>query len=718
MVNPKTPKHDPANEANERRVITLRRELNEHNYRYHVLDAPIIPDAEYDKLFRELLELEENHPELKSLDSPTQRVGGVLLKNFPEVIHQVPMLSLDNAFTEEEVINFDRKIKERLSLNRSHKDRFDIDSSENIEYMCEPKLDGLAVSLIYENGLFVKGSTRGDGARGEEITENLRTIGTIPLRLTANIHHHTHNKAFLPAFNIQKDIPRYLEVRGEVYISRSGFKKLNEEALKNNEKIFSNPRNAAAGSLRQLDSRMTAKRPLSFFAYSLAAIDPKMSLASQSENLEFLKVLGFPICSENKKVKGVGECIAFYNDLLKRRNNLPFEIDGIVYKVNHLNFQEQLGFVSRAPRFAIAHKFPAEERITTVLDVEFQVGRTGSVNPVARLEPVFVGGALVRNATLHNIEEVERKDIRIHDTVIVRRAGDVIPEVVSVVIEKRPKNTRKITLPTVCPVCGSEVVKTPEEAVARCVGGLFCAAQRKENIVHFASRRAMDIDGLGIKIVELLVDKHLLQNVADIYYLKPDVLAELDRMGKKSANNLIMAIENSKKRPFAKFLYALGIREVGEATAQLLANHFGDLPPLLQATEESLMQIPDIGPVVASHIHHFFKDKHNLDVIRKLEEAEVRWPITAINQKNQTLATMPLFGKTFVITGTLTSLTREEAKERLQHLGAKVTDSISKKTDYLVVGVDAGSKLSKAQSLGVALLTEEAFKELLNVHTT
>lgn len=732
MVNRQPPNQSKQNTSNHIDVRVsaskLRALINEHNYRYHVLDAPTIPDSEYDKLFRELLELEKQHPDLKTLDSPTQRIGGQPLKGFGQVIHKVPMLSLENAFSEEDVFDFDRKIRERLKIDitldinkdkGSNRDRnSDASRDSNIEYICEPKLDGLAVTLIYEEGLLVKGATRGDGARGEDITENLRTISSIPLHLFREQSQPNSPKASLTA------IPNYLEVRGEVYISRAGFKKLNEEALAQGEKTFANPRNAAAGSLRQLDSKITAKRPLSFFAYSVAessmssmpsvsSIDPNERVLSQTANLQLLKDLGFPICPLNKKVQGIKACIEFYEALLKKRSNLPYEIDGVVYKVNRLDFQEQLGFVSRAPRWAIAHKFPAEEVLSTILDVEFQVGRTGSINPVARLEPVFVAGALVRNATLHNIEEIERKDIRIADQVIVRRAGDVIPEVVSVVLDKRPPKTKKITLPKFCPVCGSEVIKIPEEAVARCMGGLVCGAQRKENIVHFASRRAMDIDGLGDKIVEMLVDKGLLKSVADIYYLKAESLAELDRMGKKSAENLIQAIENSKKRTFAKFLYALGIREVGEATAELLARHFQDLPPILLATEENLMEIPDIGPVVASHIHAFFQDKHNIEIIEKLRQAGVSWPIQKPSFEQGPADSLPLFGKTFVLTGTLNALTRDEAKERLKALGAKVTDSISKNTSFLVLGEDAGSKLAKAQSLGVKILSEEALMKLL-----
>ncbi len=714
--NPKNPVKKPVLDQ----ILALRREINEHNFRYYVLDAPTIPDAEYDKLFRALIDLENTNPELKTLDSPTLRIGGEPVKNFGQVEHQIPMLSLDNAFNEEEVIDFDRKLKERLE-----RDNINI---EQVEYICEPKLDGLAVSLIYENGIFVKGATRGDGARGEDITENLRTIATIPLTIVdtqiiqlKNTKQRESRQLFLSnqSQNNQKSmssLPHFLEVRGEVFILKEDFKKLNQTALENGEKSFANPRNAAAGSLRQLDSKVTASRPLSFFAYSLASTgDEELKISTQSGNLEFLKNIGFPICPENKNVRGVKGCIEFYRSLLARRNSLPYEIDGIVYKVDDLACQEQLGFVSRAPRWAIAHKFPAEEMLSTILDVEFQVGRTGSITPVARLEPVFVGGALVRNATLHNIEEIERKDIRIGDTVIVRRAGDVIPEVVSVVLDRRAKKVQKITLPRHCPVCGSEVIKAPEEAVARCMGGLVCAAQRKENIVHFASRRAMDIDGLGIKIVEMLVDKGLLQSVADIYHLKVETLAELERMGKKSAENLVQAIEHSKERPFAKVLYALGIREVGEATAQLLANHFGDLPPLIEATEVSLMEIPDIGPVVASHIHGFFHDKRNISIIKQLKEAGVRWPVKIKNGQDakKSVESLPLFGKTFVLTGSLTNFTREEAKERLQELGAKVTDSVSKNTNFLVAGEEAGSKLKKAEGLGVKILTEDEFKKMI-----
>lgn len=680
----KTPK---ASTSVKTRIQELQRELNEHGYRYYVLDAPTIPDSEYDCLFAELVELEEEHPELKSPDSPTQRVGGVPLKGFTQVTHQIPMLSLENGFNEEEILNFDKRIHDRLKLPLN----------EDIAYIAEPKLDGLAVTLHYEDGIFVQGATRGDGATGEKITENLRTIGHIPLVLQ-------------PKSGV--DIPKSIEVRGEVYMTKAGFRKLNEEARRKEEKLFANPRNAAAGSLRQLDSKITASRPLSFFVYSLASINsksPQSLFKTHSENLAYLKSLGFPICPENKVVKGISACLHFYEGLLKRRNTLPYETDGVVYKVDDLALQDRLGFVSRAPRWAIAHKFPAEEMLTEILDVEFQVGRTGSVNPVARLNPVFVGGALVQNATLHNMDEIERKDVRVGDTVIVRRAGDVIPEVVSVVLDRRPPTARKVKLPKHCPVCGSEVIRTPGEAVARCMGELNCPAQRKEGIIHFASRRAMDIEGLGIKLVDKLVEVGLLETMADIYQLKKNALAELERFGEKSAENLINAIEKSKKTTFAKFLYALGIREVGEATAQTLAHYFVNLEALMAASEEDLLQIQDVGPVMASYIYSFFQDKSNQRIIKRLLDSGIEWPVI----EKRSLETLPFNEQTFVLTGTLTQLTREEAKEKLQALGAKVTDSVSKKTNYLVVGEDAGSKLAKAQSLGVTILNEEEFLELL-----
>lgn len=665
----------------QKRIEKLRSELNEHNVRYYVLDSPTIPDAEYDRLFRELVELENQYPELKTLDSPTQRVGGSPLKNFQQVTHGVPMLSLDNAFSSEEVYEFERRILDRL---KSH---------QILQYVCEPKLDGLAISLIYEKGLLISGATRGDGVIGEQITENLRTIPSIPLRLQGQF------------------LPDLLEVRGEVFMPKAGFKAFNERAKKKGEKEFVNPRNAAAGSVRQLDSKITAQRPLSFFAYGIAQfISSKVSAPTfHSQALEFLKTLGIPICPEYRVVKGIQACLDFYQSLQIKRGQLPYEIDGVVYKVDDLALQEKLGFVSRAPRFAIAHKFPAEEMLSEILGVDFQVGRTGTLTPVARLKPVLVGGATVSNATLHNMDEIERKDVQIHDTVIVRRAGDVIPEVVSVVLEKRPKHTKAVKLPKVCPVCGSDVIREEGEAAARCMGGLFCAAQRKEAIKHFASRRAFDIEGLGTKMVDLLVDHQLIQSVADIYTLKVSDIIDLERMGKKSAENLIEAIENSKKTTFPKFLYALGIREVGEATALALANHFTELKSLMKADELALQQVADVGPVVASHIQAFFQQSHNLEVIEKLLSLGIHWPkIEKISSK-----ALPLLGQTFVLTGTLSTLSREEAKEKLSALGAKISESVSSKTSYVVAGEAAGSKLTKAEALGIPILDEKSLLNLL-----
>lgn len=667
------------------RLKALKQEIHHHNYRYYVLDDPIIPDSEYDRLFRELLKLEAEYPELKTEDSPTQRVGGEPIKKFQQITHKVPMLSLDNAFSDEALMDFDRRIHDKLN------------TTAPIDYICEPKLDGLAVSLYYKNGIFIQGATRGDGLVGESITENIRTIASIPLRL----ENQKENDQWIPS---------ELEVRGEVYMTKKVFKALNNEAEALGEKLFANPRNAAAGSLRQLDSRITAKRHLSFFAYGIGGGEvPPSQNQKHSENLDFLKSLGFPVSPLNKVVKGIQACIEYYDDLAEKRPHLPYEIDGVVYKVDKLAEQVQLGFVSRAPRFAIAHKFQAQEVLTEILEVEFQVGRTGSVNPVARLKPVFVGGATVSNATLHNMDEVHRKDIRLGDTVIVRRAGDVIPEVVSVILERRPQNAKKVILPKFCPICGSHVIKEKDEAVARCTGGLVCSAQRKEAIRHFASRRALDIEGLGDKIVEMLVQVGLLNDVADIYKLKLEEVAALERMGEKSAENLIKAIEKSKSTTFAKFLYALGVREVGEATAQILANHFKNLTALIAANEDELQQIQDIGPIVASHIHHFFKESNNIKMIEQLLKAGIHWPMIKTTLKTD----HALADKTFVITGTLDTLSREEAKEKLIAVGAKITESVSKKTDYVVVGNQPGSKLAKAQALNLTILNEEELLKLL-----
>lgn len=663
------------------RAKALRSELNEHNYRYYVLDAPTVPDAAYDILFQELQQLELQYPALKTMDSPTQRVGAPPRKDFPEVTHVVPMLSLDNAFSEESVQDFDKRIHARLKTEGV------------IQYTCEPKLDGLAVTLLYENGIFVMGATRGDGVSGEQITENLRTISAIPLKLQGT------------------KIPLLLEVRGEVFMPTAGFETLNKNAIAKGEKQFANSRNAAAGSLRQLDSQITAKRPLNFFAYAIARVEGlDQEFESQSESLNQLHQWGFPICPENQVAQGVWGCLAFYHVLMERRHSLPYQIDGIVYKVDNLDLQRQLGFVSRAPRFAIAHKFPAEEAITELLDVDFQVGRTGALTPVARLKPVFVGGVTISNATLHNMDEIERKNICIHDIVIVRRAGDVIPEVASSIIERRPSHAKQIALPTQCPVCGSDVIREAGEAAARCMGGLGCSAQQKEAILHFSARRAMNIDGLGSKIVDQLVDVGLVKTVADIYKLNIDVLSQLERMGLKSAENLIESINKSKKTTFPRFLFALGIREVGETTAQVLASHFPDLEAIRVADEVVLQAVPDIGPVVAAHIVMFFRQPDNLEVIQQLCASGVYWPAPT----RKSIAEQPLKDQTFVLTGTLTSLSREHAKERLQALGAKISESVSKKTNYVVVGESPGSKLAKAESLGVKILDEDQFLAILN----
>jgi len=662
-----------------KRVKQLHETLNEYNYQYYVLDDPSVPDAEYDKLFNELKTLESHHPDLITQDSPTQRVGAAPLKQFDEVQHVIPMLSLENAFTEEDVAAFDQRIHDRLRLN------------EEIEYVCEPKMDGLAVSLRYEKGFLVTAATRGDGERGEDITVNMRTITMLPLKLRGDSY------------------PDVLEVRGEVFMPKKSFAELNERSEKLGEKVFQNPRNAAAGSLRQLDPKITATRPLAIVCYSLGDVSNWPIPKLQSEVLAWLKQLGFPVNNDYKKVTGLKATLQFYDNLAAKREKLSYEIDGVVYKVNNLDYQKRLGFVSRAPRWAIAHKFPAEEVLTTVLDVEFQVGRTGALTPVARLEPVFVSGVTVCNATLHNMDEVHRKDVHIGDTVIVRRAGDVIPEVVSAIKSKRPANAKAIRLPKSCPVCGSAIEQVEGEAVARCTGGFSCPAQRKEAIRHFASRRAMDIEGLGEKLVDQLVESQLVQNIADIYSLSLKDVADLERMGKKSAENLLEAIEKSKKTTLARFLYSLGIREVGEATAKQLAKNFGELDPIFEATEESLQDIEDIGPVVAKYIVAFFSDKNNQALIANLIKSGIHWEKIVIDKN-----ALPLSGQTFVLTGSLNSLSRDEAKDRLERLGAKVSGSVSAKTQFVVAGSDAGSKLSKAKQLGVPILNEDDLLNLLN----
>jgi DNA ligase (NAD+) len=662
----------------QRRAATLREQINYHNYRYYVLDNPEIPDAEYDRLLRELEGLEAEYPDLVTTDSPTQRVGAAPLKEFSEVRHEVPMLSLSNAFSEEELEAFDRRARERLG-------------SDRITYAAEPKLDGLAISLLYENGVLVRAATRGDGTTGEDVTQNVRTIDSVPLRL------------------LGKGYPARLEVRGEVILSKRNFAELNRRQEQHGEKTFANPRNAAAGSLRQLDSRVTANRPLEMYCYGVGLVEQGSLPDRHSEILEQFGDWGLRVSPGIKVVKGWDGCNDYYRSMLERRDQLPYEVDGVVYKVDRIAQQETLGYVSRAPRWALAHKFPAQEEMTKLLAIDVQVGRTGAVTPVARLEPVSVGGVTVTNATLHNQDEIERKDVRIGDTVIVRRAGDVIPEVVSVVTSRRPKHARKFTMPEKCPVCGSDVVRLEGEAVARCTGGLYCAAQRREAIRHFASRRAMDIDGLGEKLIEQMDDKGLIRDIADLYELKQEQVADLERMGEKSAQNLLDALEKSKSTTLPRFIYALGIRLVGEATAQALAAHFGDLQALEDADTDSLEEVADVGPVVAESVYRFFREKHNRDVIDKLQRAKVHWP----KVKAESGRARPLAGKTFVLTGALSSMTRDEAGERLQALGAKVTGSVSGKTDYVVVGEEPGSKADKARELGVEMLDEQAFLDLL-----
>jgi len=662
----------------EQRVAALREQIRYHNYRYYVLDDPQIPDAEYDRLMRELQALEEAYPELISADSPTQRVGAQPLSAFGEVHHEVPMLSLDNAFDDDELREFDRRVRERLK-------------QDEVDYTAEPKLDGVAVSLLFENGILVRAATRGDGSTGEDITQNVRTIHSVPLRL------------------IGDGYPERLEVRGEVFISHAGFQELNERAQQRGEKLFANPRNAAAGSLRQLDPSVTAERPLEMYCYGVGLATGGRLPQCHSEILQQLRGWGLRVYGGIERVSALGGCIDYYRKLEQQRESLPFDIDGVVFKVDRLDLQRRLGFVARAPRWAIARKFPAQEELTTVLGIDVQVGRTGAITPVARLEPVFVGGVTVTNATLHNEDEVRRKDVRIGDTVIVRRAGDVIPEVVSVIAERRPKGARAFVMPKRCPVCGSDIEKIEGEAVARCTGGLYCEAQRKEAIRHFASRRAMDIEGLGEKLVDQLVERELIDDVAGLYALDAESVAGLERMGEKSAANLIAALEKSKATTLDRFLYALGIREVGDATARTLAREFGDLDPLMGATEERLEAIRDIGPVVAKHIVHFFQQAHNREVIDKLRHrAKVTWPVV------EKLEHQPLQGNTYVLTGSLSSMTRDEAKQRLQELGASVSGSVSGKTTAVIAGEKPGSKLGKAESLGVAVLTEQDLLRLLD----
>lgn len=674
-----------ASAAIRKKIESLREEIRRHNYLYHTLDEIEIPDAEYDRLVRELQALENEHPELVTADSPTQRVGAEPSSELATVQHRVPMLSLDNVFSDDELREFHARVAGKLEFE---------DGAPELRYSAEPKLDGAAVSLLYVDGVLVRGATRGDGTTGEDITHNVRTIDSVPLRLMGT------------------DFPRMLEVRGEVFMPRAGFEAYNKKAREAGEKTFVNPRNAAAGSLRQLDPRLTAERPLDIYVYSVGLVEDGDLPGRHSEIIATLQQWGFKTCPESKVVSGVDGCLNYYDEIGQKRDALGYDIDGVVYKVDSLAMQRELGFVSRAPRWAIAHKFPAQEELTTVVAVEFQVGRTGALTPVARLAPVFVGGVTVSNATLHNIDELHRKDVRVGDTVIVRRAGDVIPEVVSVVMSKRPAKTRRVQLPELCPVCRSHVKREDGEAVARCTGGLYCKAQRAEALKHFVSRRALDIDGLGAKLIEALVEEDRLSDPSDLFQLSKEELSTRERMGDKSASNLVSAIDASRSTTLERFLYALGIREVGEATAASLATHFGSLAAIQNASAEDLTKVTDVGPIVAQRVHSFFEEQHNLDVIERLQKSGVSWPDS---QPSNNAEDGPLSGKTFVITGTLPTMTRDEAKALIQKEGGKVTGSVSSKTDFLVAGDRAGSKLAKAQKLEVTVLDEAALLELIAI---
>jgi DNA ligase (NAD+) len=661
------------------RAAWLKAELNRHSHAYYVLDKPTIPDAEYDKMFRELVELEQAHPDLVTSDSPTQRVGGKPLPQFDQVRHAVPMLSLNNAFDDDDIAGFDRRAMEGLGLDQ-------------VEYCAELKFDGLAINLRYENGVLAQAATRGDGSTGEDVTANIRTVRAVPLRLHGD------------------KLPAILDVRGEVLMFKADFAKLNERQRAAGQKEFVNPRNAAAGSLRQLDPRITAQRTLRFFAYGIGVLDGAPMPPSHAALLDWYAALGLPVCVERGVVAGARGLLDFYHRIADKRRSLAYDIDGVVYKVDRLEHQQKLGYVSRAPRFAVAHKFAAEEAMTVVQDIVVQVGRTGAITPVARLVPVFVGGVTVTNATLHNEDEVRRKDVRIGDTVIVRRAGDVIPEVVAPVPELRPADARDFTMPAACPVCGSPIVRLEDEAIVRCSGGwVKCAAQRKGGLLHFVSRRAMDIEGLGEQLVEQLVDKQVINTAADLYKLGLTALAELDRMADKSARNVLAALEQSKSTTLARFIYALGIRHVGEATAKELARHFGGLDRLLEASEEQLLEVADIGPVVAQSIKAFLDDPLNRELIEQLRAAGIHWP----EHEPVAAAPKPLAGKTFVLTGTLPELSRDEAAAKIEAAGGKVAGSVSKKTAYVVAGEEAGSKLAKAQELGIPILDEAGLLQLL-----
>ncbi len=663
-------------------IDELRKQLGYHSYRYYALDNPEITDAEYDRLMRRLQELEAQYPESITPDSPTQRVGSAPLTAFQTVVHEMPMLSLDNAFSDEELLAFNQRILDRLKI------------SGDIEYACELKLDGIAVSLLYRDGVLVRGATRGDGTNGEDITQNVRTINSIPLRLQG------------------EGYPTLLEVRGEIYMPKAGFNALNDKARAAGEKLFVNPRNAAAGALRQLDSKVTASRPLEMCAYSVGWVDGGSLPDTHAGILSALKTWGFLTNRETAVAASIQQAMEYYRRIGEKRDSLAYDIDGIVFKVNSRSLQDQLGFISRAPRWAIAYKFPAQEESTTLLEVEFQVGRTGAVTPVARLQPVFVGGVTVSNATLHNRDEIQRLGLKVGDTVIVRRAGDVIPQIVQVIEAKRPVDAREIVFPEFCPVCNSPVETVADEAVARCSGGLVCAAQRKEAIKHFAARKAMNVEGLGDKLVEQLVDLGLVNTLADIYNLSREQLAGLDRMGEKSADNILLALENTKKTTLAKFIFALGIREVGEATARNFANYFGSFEALAAADEESLQKVPDVGPVVAHFVAEFFSQESNREAVDKLRAAGIYWD----NIEVASAEALPLNGLTYVLTGTLEALSRDDAKAHLLALGAKVAGSVSAKTDYVVAGPGAGSKLAKAEELGLKVMDEAVLLELLREH--
>ena len=659
----------------------LRQTLRKYEYHYHVLDNPLVPDAEYDRLMNELKAIEKAHPELITADSPTQRVGAKPLSGFTQITHELPMLSLDNAFSNEELLGFLRRIEGQIHRN-----------PETIVFCCEPKLDGLAVSILYVNGILTQAATRGDGTTGEDITANVRTIRNVPLRLNTD------------------NPPARLEVRGEVFMPQKGFNALNERSLEHGEKTFANPRNAAAGSLRQLDPKITAKRPLTLNAYGIGIYEADQPLPNTHfDRLQWLKSIGIPVNNEIRLAKGVEELAEFYADIQAKRPKLGYDIDGTVLKVNDIALQEQLGFISRSPRWAIAYKFPAQEEMTVLNDVEFQVGRTGAITPVAKLEPVFVAGVTVSNATLHNGDEIERLGIAIGDTVIIRRAGDVIPQIIGVVTERRPINVKKIVLPTACPVCESAVVRVDGEAVARCTGGLFCEAQRKEALKHFVSRKAMDIEGVGEKLIEQLMASELIKTPADLFKLDKTILMRLERMGEKSAQNVLNSLEKAKQTTLPRFLFALGIRDVGESTALNLANHFGTLEAIQVATFEQLQEVQDVGEVVANRIVSFWKEPHNVTVVEDLQAQGIHWQAV----EKVEIADNPLKDKNVVLTGTLSQLTRDQAKALLQGLGCKVSGSVSSKTDYLIAGEKAGSKLTKAQELGVKVLSEQEFIDLM-----